>query len=300
MSKTSIKNFIWNWLRLLRLPNLFTVPGDSLAGFLLAGGNSYQTLIFVMLTSFFIYLYGLVSNDIADLEVDREERPDRPLPSGAIKRSSAIIAAKIFMLSALMISVLTLPLTVTALTIILLISCTLYNYLLKKHEIAGPVTLGLCRAGNMALGILAVSNTVSLIPAIVLVIVGLYIFAVSRTAWHETENVKTLPGRFTLLGSMVIWIILLFLMPFFDVSFAGMVMAGLLSIPLIFSAWKCFRLFGNSPSPTEIQQSIGKLIRGLILFQAACCALANHPEIALLVALLIIPAGFCGKKFYSS
>ena len=34
------------------------------------------------------YTAGMILNDVADLEVDRRERPERPLPSGAVSRTA--------------------------------------------------------------------------------------------------------------------------------------------------------------------------------------------------------------------
>src|SRR6266567_8976267 len=72
------------WLQLLRAPNLFTVPGDPLAGFLLAtAGRPDIRLVFAITASLCFYCHGLLLNDLADLAEDRRDRPNRPLPSGA-------------------------------------------------------------------------------------------------------------------------------------------------------------------------------------------------------------------------
>ena len=83
------------WLRLLRLPNLFTAPGDSLAGYFLASafiGNktvSLWTIVLLAVTSVFIYAFGVVMNDLVDYKEDCINRPERPLPSGKISRQRA-------------------------------------------------------------------------------------------------------------------------------------------------------------------------------------------------------------------
>ena len=85
------------WLRLLRLPNLFTAPGDSLAGYFLAmtfkGNVSINVWIIVLLTaiSVFTYAFGVVMNDVMDYQEDCRNRPERPLPSGKISRDRATI-----------------------------------------------------------------------------------------------------------------------------------------------------------------------------------------------------------------
>src|SRR5690242_3666498 len=76
-------NPIRTWLQLFRAPNLLTVPGDPLAGYLLASfGSVDDKLSLAIGASLSFYAGGLLLNDLADLPEDRRERPNRPLPSG--------------------------------------------------------------------------------------------------------------------------------------------------------------------------------------------------------------------------
>ena len=90
------------WLQLVRLPNLFTVPGDPLVGYVLALWTlhgpeptpiSLGQALWVVLASVTLYAGGLISNDLFDLEEDRRDRPERPLPSGRVSVRSALVAA---------------------------------------------------------------------------------------------------------------------------------------------------------------------------------------------------------------
>ena len=87
------------WMQLFRPPNLLTVPGDPLAGFLLArlavGGMPVMSAWPCILASLLLYMAGLLSNDYFDLEEDKKERPDRPLPSGAVNPRAALTVAVI-------------------------------------------------------------------------------------------------------------------------------------------------------------------------------------------------------------
>src|SRR5438132_6940273 len=95
------------WLQLVRAPNLFTVPGDPLAGYLLAspgGARPSGALFCVIAASLCLYTYGLVLNDLADLAEDRRDRPFRPLPSGAVNPRTAAQAASLLALAGLAFS----------------------------------------------------------------------------------------------------------------------------------------------------------------------------------------------------
>ena len=82
-------NIINNYLTLIRVPNLFTVISNILVGYFLVIAISdidiYQ-LSFLVLISIFLYIGGVVMNDLFDIKLDKLERPERPLPSNLIKK----------------------------------------------------------------------------------------------------------------------------------------------------------------------------------------------------------------------
>ncbi|MEV6108536.1 SCO3242 family prenyltransferase [Streptomyces sp. NPDC051940] len=78
---------------MLRLPALFTVPGDALAGAAAAGVRPGRGTALAIGASVCLYEAGMALNDYADREVDAVERPHRPIPSGRIRPRSALTAA---------------------------------------------------------------------------------------------------------------------------------------------------------------------------------------------------------------
>src|SRR5438128_2563249 len=86
MSKT-----ITAYLQLIRLPNVVTAAADSLAGWLLVTGSVDLPGRWLPLTaaSMVLYAAGTALNDVFDFEIDRTERPNRPLPSGRVSRTTA-------------------------------------------------------------------------------------------------------------------------------------------------------------------------------------------------------------------
>ena len=93
-----------SYLELLRLPNVFTADCRRGDGLLLRPGRlglqrrrrsrsllpiGMWTVGLLAAASALLYSAGMVLNDVFDIELDREEQPDRPLPSGRIPLSSA-------------------------------------------------------------------------------------------------------------------------------------------------------------------------------------------------------------------
>lgn len=151
-------------LRIVRLPNVLTAASNSLAGAFCAGiaMERWQVLIGLAVVSMSIYASGILFNDLFDLEEDRRERPERPLPSGAVSFRTAAILAVVLMAAGVAIAW-TLG-TRTGLVATLLAASVLgYDAGLKRTFI-GPWVMGLCRGANFGIGLaMAAQHDVSLL-----------------------------------------------------------------------------------------------------------------------------------------
>jgi 4-hydroxybenzoate polyprenyltransferase len=67
-----------------RVSNLPTVWSNCLAGWWLSGGGNYWKLPLLLLGTSALYVGGMFLNDAFDVDFDRQRRPTRPIPSGAI------------------------------------------------------------------------------------------------------------------------------------------------------------------------------------------------------------------------
>src|SRR6059058_5699428 len=79
------------WRTLLdlgRVSNLPTVWSNCLAGWWLGGGRHAEKLPFLFLGAALLYVGGMFLNDAFDAVFDRQYRPERPIPSGHITRST--------------------------------------------------------------------------------------------------------------------------------------------------------------------------------------------------------------------
>jgi 4-hydroxybenzoate polyprenyltransferase len=139
-------------LKLVRLPNLFTAPADALAGWYLAtAGDDPARGALLGGCSVLLYLGGIVLNDLCDLRVDQEERPSRPLPSGAVPgRVAWGLVLGAFPL-ALVLGMAGGGLYGLLAAVFLGLLVILYNAGLKKTWL-GPIAMGMCRGTNVLLG----------------------------------------------------------------------------------------------------------------------------------------------------
>lgn len=80
-------------LLLGRVSNLPTVWSNMLAGMVLAGGMlAPGSLVLAGVAFTLFYLGGMYLNDAFDADIDARERPERPIPSGRVSRSTVYVA----------------------------------------------------------------------------------------------------------------------------------------------------------------------------------------------------------------
>lgn len=148
------------WLRLLRLPNLPSAITNVLAGasfgVFLGGAWDFPKLIAACVGSLCVYAAGLVFNDFADLEEDRLYRFERPLPSGQISEQAALRLGVSLLVIAAIASFWMSDRGYWILSSVAILAMS-YDFWLKRWAVSGPVTLGLCRAGNWSLGLYSVA-----------------------------------------------------------------------------------------------------------------------------------------------
>ncbi|MFA6568383.1 MAG: UbiA family prenyltransferase [Victivallales bacterium] len=298
------------WLSLLRFPNLFTVPGDAVLGYLVVNGKTDSPLFAcVILAILSFYMFGLVTNDIADIETDRRERPRRPLPSGMISIKSAKFAALFFGFAGLSLSALCGKGAFLAGLILIILICG-YNYRVKNVFILGPACLALCRIMGLFLGLFAahsrILNSDILFPAVVFLVT--YIFWISVSAQVEVEEGRrktVLAGGWLIMVLSALWIAagLYFSSDMIDLMgeiTPSICFALILSVLLAGSALKNILVLHLNYKTSKVPAFIGDSIRNLILFQASACGFAGFMDEAFYILLLFIPAWIFSKMFYQS
>ncbi len=288
------------YAQLLRLPNVFTALADILLGTLATGVLLSRPLPsgLLLLASGCLYCAGMVWNDYFDLDVDKKERPFRPLPSGKISpRTAALLGSGLMVAGIAFAGLASLSSLIVAL--ILAIAILLYDGMLKSTPI-GPGNMGLCRFLNVLLGLSLVDSTAfAWLPRYHLAgAVGLYIVGV--TWFSRAEAGRSNPRH--LRGAAMVMIAALLLAVAVPVhrppntvtiAYPYLVLAFgfLIGIP-IFQAIK-------SPEPKNVQAAVKRCILGLVILDAIL-ATAFVGLYGLLIVLLLPPALILGKKVYST
>ncbi len=138
-------------LKLGRVSNLPTVWSNTLAGAVLAGLQPIPWSIALLLLAMSLaYVGGMFLNDAFDHEIDAEERPERPIPSGLVTASSVFTAGYSMLAVAVLLCVITAMTTQGSLlfsliaSVLLVASIVLYNAWHKNNPIS-PFIMGLCR-----------------------------------------------------------------------------------------------------------------------------------------------------------
>lgn len=323
----SFKQKIRAWLSLIRLPNLFTVPGDVILGYVISEAclqnNDYllgfvisegkfgnTAIIYTLLAVMAVYIFGLVTNDIADIKEDKRDRPSRPIPSGNVSVKAAAAFAILLLLSALSLAFLA-NTKVFLVILLLLIIVSLYNCLFKKHPQLGPFSVSVCRCLSIIAGYYAVNIDSDIFPPMLYIACFtwlIYFLRVSLIAYNETKKNIQFKTNYVLLFIPIAWLItaiyssgslnaILMIGELPPGIFLGL---GAIVVFYIFILKNFLILIMKSDQPQKIQASVGDLIKAIIFLQASGVAFLGYPYVALSLFLFWIPTHFIGKKFYSS
>jgi 4-hydroxybenzoate polyprenyltransferase len=189
------------YLLLIRLPNLFTVPSNILTGYFTvispADNANILQLLCLIFSSVLLYVAGIILNDYFDIEVDRKERPFRPLPSGRIAKHKALLIAIISIIAA---NLLAFVVNWTSLVISASITLVIiaYDYRLKHNIITNPISMGSARFLNVILGAspvlggLLVTGHYSLFTILLFIALSLFLYVAAISIISRKEVLGTI------------------------------------------------------------------------------------------------------------
>jgi geranylgeranylglycerol-phosphate geranylgeranyltransferase len=120
-----------------------------------------EEIIFGFFIGFFLTAFSMVLNDIMDIEIDRINVPNRPLPSGRISINNAKIYSIILAIIGIL---LTFYFSIYAIIIAFssLIVSILYNTKAKKTGLLGNIMVAYCVAIPFLFGAIITSNSINM------------------------------------------------------------------------------------------------------------------------------------------
>jgi 4-hydroxybenzoate polyprenyltransferase len=293
---------------LVRLPAVFTVLADSTAGYLLANRTfepavRYLALLLVVVS---FYWGGMVLNDLFDLKIDRQERPDRPLPSGRISERAArrigwgLLGFGIG--GALALGTLQTPTHRPTLWPGLLggglaVAILAYDGWLK-HTPFGPISMGVCRAGSFLLGASAAVGgpRESFTPDVLLMALGLGLYIAGVTTFARDEAGRPERGVLSIATLvMICGLAMVAVAPRVDLDRSQWMLESRRGFPLLIAAIGGLLLVRLWPAvvsldPSAVRRGVRHALLSLIPISAAIAALAAGPWAGASVFALVVPA----------
>lgn len=296
------------YLELLRLPNVFTAVSNSLLGYWFAGPapGDAPVLAALLASSAALYVAGIVLNDVFDIDIDRHERPHRPLPSGRVSLGAArVLGAQLLLIGAglgWLVSFLLDDLACGVVATLLAAAIVLYDGWAKSTPL-GPLVMGSCRSLNVCLGMAAAGSLWTEAHACVALGLGLYIAGVTWFARREATRSQ----RWALLGGLLTMAAGLLLMGLFPwaggsppLRLAPQAMWWILWAFLMFSnLWRCVPALVD-PAPERVQVAIRRCLIALILYDAAIVLALHGGAPAAAVLALLVPTLWLGRWIYST
>jgi 4-hydroxybenzoate polyprenyltransferase len=281
-----------DYLELMRPANVMTALADVLAGFAIAGLHNAGALPWLLLSTASLYAGGVVLNDVFDRDVDRVERPERPIPSGRVPvERASVFGAVLLCIGIGAAAQATRTAALIAATIAALV--VLYDSLGKRHFVTAPINMGLCRALNLLLGVAAVPVVVTLSWPLA-VIPLLYIGGVTTLSRGEVHGGHRGPAMFALVSLTVAWIVLTALaLRSGERAVAALALAILLGWRLLPSYWQAWR----TPSAAVIRAAVQRGVLSLVLLDATIGAAFAGPLYALIILSTGIAAAVLARRF---
>ena len=293
---------IRNYLALIRFPNLFTIPSNIIVGFsqlVLFPEAGMENLLLLMTTSILLYVVGIIINDYRDLEIDRKERPDRPLPAGKISPRSALAFVFVATISAIFLATLV-GIPSVLLAVILLITIIAYDCWLKNNFL-GYFAIALARVINVVLGysagitLLIINQNEITRLSVILISTFLYVTAISYISRKEVEsspkksNFRISIGLLSLIPAILTFFTLMGVFKW-DLFLSLIIFIGMLIKSLVGKY--------GSPNPEVAKKIVRNLVLSIIILDSTFLSGTLGFAYGLSLLVLLIPAAILSRRFY--
>jgi 4-hydroxybenzoate polyprenyltransferase len=299
------------YAELVRVPNLFTAPPDVILGAALAAAAtdtanvasvgdaavSLRATAGLAVGSILLYAGGTTLNDYFDAPKDAEERPERPIPSGRVSRSSALFFGLGLLGGGVVIAGAAAGVGAALVASALAAAILLYDAVLKGGS-AGFLAMGSARGLDVLLGTTA---AVGISPAdlsgralAVPVVVAGYIAAVTYMAAEEATGTDrqavVVAGGGAVAAAASALVLVWSVGP--NAVLVGTLLAG------GFLAWtgRALAAAYRNPAPEVVGPAVGTCILALVVLDAAFASVAGVGW-ALASVLFLVPAIGLSRAF---
>lgn len=290
------------YVELARPANVVTAFADILAGFAASGASAAAfssgsagdfavpsvalgwpaDLAWLLAATAGLYAGGVALNDVFDADVDAVERPERPIPSGRATRLGAGVYGTVLLAGGVAAAgLVSIPSLLLAAAVA---GCAvLYDAIGKHYALLGPLNMGLCRGGNLLLGVSIIPAMLGELWFLALVPVG-YIGAVTSVSRGEVRGGRRVTGVLAvLLVSLVVAALLLLgLRADYRIAtaapFVGL-FALLVAPPFVRAAY--------DPTADVIRTAVRRGVLSLVVMNAALAAGFGGWMIGLAVLILL-------------
>ena len=282
MGSASISGVTWPIaLGLGRVSNLPTVWTNVLAGAVLSGARlAPGRVLALMLGLSAFYVAGMYLNDAFDAAYDRQHRPGRPIPSGAVAKSTvftvgaALLGFGLILLLLLGLSPGGAGLGGFAGGLALTVAILVYDAWHKGNPV-GPLLMGSCRV------LVYITTAASIggdLPRELLWAAAMALcYLIGLTYAAKQEDLKQ-PGRLWPLAFLAASFV--YAAPIAGASIVGLIVYAALLVVVIGAVSLMVRR-----DPSTIPRVVSTLIAGICLLDALFIAGANHSMLALVAAL---------------
>jgi 4-hydroxybenzoate polyprenyltransferase len=260
------------------------------------------TLATLIAASSLLYIAGVVLNDVFDLEIDRQERPERPLPSGRISPATASRLGWNLLLCGVLLGsgagFLAGHMRPGIVAALLATAILLYDSWLKRTPI-GPLAMGACRFLNVMLGMNAVDAPLHAEHWLVAGGIGVYVAGLTWFAQRESERSNRLHLAFGA-SLMVLGIAMLAWFPQWSDHVIELVRREpwrwycLTAALGAIISWRCLWAVID-PVPARVRMAVAQCVLSLIMLDAAACYAVRGVFWASMILLLLMPAVFLGR-----
>jgi geranylgeranylglycerol-phosphate geranylgeranyltransferase len=175
------------FLALTRPVNSIVAGLAAIVGYLIATGSLIPETVFLFLIVALITAAGNTINDFFDAEIDAINRPDRPIPSGAVSRTSARGFAVTLFIAGILLSFFTNPICI-GITIVNSFILIAYAAKLKRTPLLGNMAVAYLSASIFLFGgaLSGWDGFIHIIP-----IAAITFFAMlSRELFKDAEDVE--------------------------------------------------------------------------------------------------------------